>query len=292
MPNTILNNSPVLGDMMLKSLRRSWSTIAAYTTDIAPESMGGRTAVTVPVVTNATGAEYTTSSTGYTGEDMGVTGITVTPTILYAKWSLNDLERIRNPFNAKAAAMALANGVVNQAFAKLNAVVTAANFSTSSTITAANFDSDDLADLAGTLTATKNAQMERVAILPAGSYHANLMKDGEISAAYASGTTSVILQNTIPVVRGFELHNVTAVANNSQNLGAWVSDKQALCIVARRVDTINGGDVVAVEELTDELSGLPITLVERYVDGNHSITASLLFGVAKGTDTLVRITTA
>jgi hypothetical protein len=223
---------------------------------------------------------------------MTVTGITVTPTILYAKWAMNDLERMRNPTNPLRIAQALTNGVASQAFTKLNAVVTATNFTTSSTITAANFDADDLADLATTLKSTLKAQDEgRVAIL-APSYFGNLSKDGDISAAYASGTTSVIIDNVIAKVRGFGIHQVDSIAAGAKSLGSWVSDTQALVVVARMPDTILGGDVINVETIVDEASGLPLQLVERYSNGNWSVTASILFGVAKGTNTLVRITTA
>jgi hypothetical protein len=290
MANAYLNNAAI-GQSVLKNLRKSWAPILSYAYDISGDSMMGQTSVTVPVATNSTGAEYTTTSTGYTAEDVTLTGITVTPTILYATWSMNDLERMRNPTNPMRIVQALTNGVASQAFTKMNAVVTAANFATSSTITAANFDADDLADLAVTLTKTKKAQMERVAIL-APDYYGNLVKDNEISAAYASGTTSVILDNTIARVRGFGIHEVDSIAAGANSLGSWVSDNQALVVVARMPDTINAGDVTNITTVVDEASGLPLSLVERYSNGNWSLTASILFGVAKGTDTLVRITTA
>lgn len=284
-------NKTIIGEMVLKNLRKSWAPILGYTTDISGEMLGNATAVSVSIAGNAAGAEYTTSSTGYTAEDFAISSVTVTPTILYAQWTQNDLERMRNPISLRNVVQALSNGVASQAFSKLNALVTSGNYATSSTITAANFDADDLADLYTTLTSSKSAQLDRMAIL-SPSYYGNLMKDGEISAAYASGTTSVIIDNTIPRVRGFDVVEVNSIANNSQNLGSWVSDKQAIVAVARQVDVINGGDVIGVETFVDEASGIPLTLTETYSNGNYGIRASLLFGVAKGTDTLVRITTA
>lgn len=290
MANAYINKT-LVGNLVLDGLRRSWAPILNYTKDISGEYLQGTTAVSVAVGTNATGAEYTASSTSYTAEDMTVTAVTVTPTILYAKWVLNDLERVRNPTGIEGLVKHLTNGVANQAFGKINALVTSSNYSTASTIAAANFDADDLADLSVTLTATKQAQMDRVAVL-SPAYHGNLLKDGEISAAYASGTTSVIIDNVIPRVRGFNVHQVFSIANNSQNLGSWVSDSQAIVVVARPCDIIQGGDVIGVETVVDEASGIPLTLVEAYKDGNYEIRAQMLFGCAKGTDTLVRITTA
>lgn len=290
MANTILNNAAI-GQTILKNLNRSWAPILSYATDISGDSMMGQTSVTVPVATNATGSEYDTTSTSYAAENMTITGVTVTPTILQATWALNDLERIRNPTNPMRIAQALTNGVANQAFTKLNAVVTAANFSTSSTITAANFDADDLVDLAITLRGTLKAQNNHIAILPP-AYYGNLSKDGDISLAYASGTTAPIMENVVKQARGFDVYQVDSVAAGANSLGAWVSDNQALCVVARMPDTILGGDVINVDTIVDEASGLPLQLVERYSNGNWQLTASLLFGVAKGTNTLIRVTTA
>lgn len=286
-------NLAAVAQSSLTHLKRKFGPILAYTTDFSGAMLTpGAASITTRVIANITGNEYTTTSTGYTTTDITSTAVTVTPTILYGQYVLNDLERQQMSISPRQVVGTLVNAVANQAFSKVNGLVLSANYATSTTIaTGADFDADDLADINATLTGTKQAQDERVAIIEP-AYYANLSKDADVSPAYAYGTDSAIKDYKIPRVRGVNIYEVTDVATNSQNLIGWVSDTQAIVAVSRMPSIPTVGAIVNVETVTDEETGLSLALTEEYYNGNWTIKCSTLFGVAKGTDTLVRIVTA
>ena len=173
------------------------------------------------------------------------------------------------------------------------ALVLAANYDGSTTVTAANFDADTLADASAALSADKCPRQNRSALLTP-DYYAGVGKTSVVSDASAYGSTDPIRELVIPRVRGFAMYEVSAIPDNSENLGSVVLHQSAMAAAARVPLTPNqpGG---SVSNVVDPVSMIPMQFRAWYdwTLGLHMFSVANLFGVsvAQG-DALHRFTTA
>ena len=184
------------------------------------------------------------------------------------------------------------HSVVNAMMDDLLALVLNATYSNNTVVTAANFGADDVATLAGDLT-TLNVPRSPRSMVIKPAYYAALAKDNAIQASYAFGNPGAIQDNNIPRVHGFDVLEYSDIPANSENLEGFVCGKEAL-IIAGRQPALPENWAGAVESVQDPDTGITLQLRNWYEgkDGAQYITATLIYGVAAGTDSLKRILSA
>ena len=184
------------------------------------------------------------------------------------------------------------HSVVNAMMDDLLALVVNATYSNNTVVTAANFGADDVATLAGDLT-TLNVPRGGRAMVIKPAYYAALAKDNAIQASYAFGNPGAIQDNNIPRVHGFDVLEYSDIPANSENLEGFVCGKEAL-IIAGRQPALPENWAGSVESVQDPDTGITLQLRNWYEgkDGAQYITATLIYGVAAGTDSLKRILSA
>jgi hypothetical protein len=178
-------------------------------------------------------------------------------------------------------------------FGQLWNLVTSTNFSaTALEVSAANFDRQDVIDLGVTLTQTiKAPKMGRSVIINPAYY-------GAISKTFISaeipGITPFKAEGTVPRVSGFDIYESDLCDNNGQALAGFALHSSALIMAARRVNPEAAlADSIEIAEVVVPDLGLPLTFRKYYNRelGQTCINVSCIWGVAKGTNMGVRITT-
>jgi hypothetical protein len=184
------------------------------------------------------------------------------------------------------------HAVVTKMVGDLLDLVVAANFSSNHTVAHADIAADDIATLAGNLTALNVPRANRSLVINP-SYYATLAKDASIQAAYAYGGSESIRDNMIPRIHGFNVYEYSALDNNGENLGGFVTGPESL-LLATRQPSIPENWSGALESVQDPESGLTLQLRNFYdgLTGAQYITATIIYGVAKGSDSLQRVITA
>lgn len=276
----------------LETLSAEMPVVSAFTTDFSSDVADVGESVSTRVASAVSAGDATT---GYSATDVTSTAKTITlnkhkhftakfTDLEIAKGGLDMLERT---FVRPAV-----HSVVNAMMDDLLALVVNATYSNSTTVTAANFGADDVATLAGDLT-TLNVPRSPRSMVIKPAYYAALAKDNAIQASYAYGTPSAIRDNSIPSVHGFDVLEYSDIPANSENLEGFVCGKEAL-IIAGRQPALPENWAGAVESVQDPDTGITLQLRNWYEgkDGAQYITATLIYGVAAGTDSLKRIKSA
>jgi hypothetical protein len=170
----------------------------------------------------------------------------------------------------------------------LLALITNANFSSNSVITAANFDSDDLADLAGSLSTAKVPKSLRSALLPP-TYNASLQKYAAIQDAGSYGSPDAVRDHNAGMIHGFGIHEYTDIPTNSENLAGFVCHPSALLIAARQVANPISPRVQVINAV-EPRTGLPLQFRSWYERdlGMYKTSIGLLYGVAVGNSTALK----
>jgi hypothetical protein len=266
--------------------------VSAFTTDFSSDVADVGESVSTRVATAVSAGDATS---GYSSSDVTSTAKTITlnkhkhftakfTDLEVAKGGLDMLERtfVRPAVHA----------VVNAMMDDLLALVVNATYSNNTVVTAANFGADDVATLAGDLT-TLNVPRSPRSMVIKPAYYAALAKDNAIQASYAFGNPGAIQDNNIPRVHGFDVLEYSDIPANSENLEGFVCGKEAL-IIAGRQPALPENWAGAVESVQDPDTGITLQLRNWYEgkDGAQYITATLIYGVAAGTDSLKRILSA
>lgn len=264
----------------------------AFSTSFSADIADVGESVTTRVASAVTASD---ASSGYTSA--GVTSTAKTITLNKHKhftMAFSDLEIAKGGMSMleRTFVRPAVHAVVNAMMDDVLALVTAANFSNAKTVAATAFGADDVADLAGYLTTLSVPRSGR-ALIVGPSYFANLAQDNAIQASYAYGAPSAIRDNAVPRVHGFDVYEYGDIPGNSENLTGIAAGTEALLIAARQPALPQnwGG---AVESATDPETGLTIQLRNWYEgkDGKQYITATVIYGVQTGTDSLKRIKSA
>ena len=294
MPNTIAGvNLAEIAQESLEGLSSLFAPLSALTTDFSTDIRDAGESVTTRYPTKPTAADM---STGYktAAADVAMTAATITLDTHYGfTYGFTDVERSKSSINlnnlfVQPALQALGDKV----FGDIWNLVTAANFATSSTITAANFDRDDLVDLGATLTDTKKAPQQGRAIFMNPTYYASLVKT--LNSAEFPGLISDKAEAMVPRVAKFDSYETDLADANAENLAAFAFQKNALLMAGRTVDSELAGQAgIEVETVTIPGLGLPVQFRRWYdSDGILYYNCNLLYGVAKGVDYGVRVTSA
>ena len=285
-------NLAQIAQQTLETLSAEMPVVSAFTTDFSSDVADVGESVSTRVASAVSAGDATS---GYSATDVTSTAKTITlnkhkhftakfTDLEIAKGGLDLLERT---FVRPAV-----HSVVNAMMDDLLALVVNATYSNKSTVTAANFGADDVAGLAGDLT-TLNVPRNGCAMVIKPAYYAALAKDNAIQASYAFGNPGAIQDNNIPRVHGFDVLEYSDIPANSENLEGFVCGKEAL-IIAGRQPALPENWAGSTESVQDPDTGITLQLRNWYEgkDGAQYITATLIYGVAAGTDSLKRIVSA
>lgn len=293
MANTIAGaNLAEIAQESLEGLSSLFAPLSALTTDFSDDIRDAGESVTTRYPTKPTAADM---ATGYktAAADVAMTAATITLGTHYGfTYGFTDVERSKSSINLNALFIEPAlQALGDKVFGDIWNLITVANFATAQVITAANFDRDDLADLNATLTSTKKAPQMGRAVFMNPTYYASLVKT--LNSAEIPGMTAEKREAAVPRVAKFDVFETDIADANAENLAAFAFQRNALLMAGRTVDAEMAAEAgIEVETVTIPGLGLPVQFRRWYdSDGKLYYNCNLLYGVAKGVDYGVRVTT-
>ena len=260
-----------------------------FSTDVAAAGQSVTTRfATVPSVVDVTSAGYAPVAGDTTARTINLSshqGVTL---------GFTDIEVLQSSINFERLFLApMIQALGAKVFGDLWNLVTAANFTeTAYSSTAANFDRQDVIDLATQLTSSAKAPKFGRAILLNPAYYGAVLKT--FISAEIPGITDFKANNTVPRVSGFDIYESDLCDANGENLAGFAMHSSALIMAARRVNPEAAlQDSIEIAEVVVPELGLPVTFRRFYSreSGKTCISASIIYGVAKGTNMGVRVVT-
>jgi hypothetical protein len=278
----------------LPFLKNAFAPLAGVTTDFSTDVAAAGQSVTtrfatVPSVVDITSAGYapvagsTTARTITLDQHQGVT------------LGFTDIEVLQSSINFERLFLEpMIQALGAKVFGDLWNLVTAANFAaTPLSSSAANFDRSDVIDLGVQLTQSPlQAPKFGRAILANPAYYGALLKT--LNSAEIPGITPFKADGTVPRVSGFDIYESDLCDANGEALAGFAMHRSALIMAARRVNPEAAlQDSIEIAEVVVPDLGLPVTFRRFYSreSGQTVISASIIYGVAKGTGMGVRIVT-
>lgn len=294
MSNSIAGaNLAEIAQESLAGLSSLFAPLSALTTDFSSDVQGAGESVTTRYPTKPTAADMS-AGIKTASQDVAMTSATVTLNQHYGfTYGFTDVERSKSSINLSALFIEPAlQALGDKVFGDVWNLITAANFGTSEVITAANFDRDNLADLNATLTSTKKAPQAGRSVFMNPAYYASLVKT--LNSAEIPGITEEKREALVPRVAKFDCYETDLADANGESLAAFAFQRNALLMAGRGVDTEMAEQAgIEVETVVIPGLGLPVQFRRFYDnDGILYYNCNLLYGVAKGVDYGVRITSA
>lgn len=293
MANTLNGiNLAAIAQSVLDNLSAQHTPVSAFTTDFSSEIADQGESITTRIATAVSAGD---ASSGYSATDVTSSAKTVTLNQhKHFTMAFTDLEIAKGGMNMleRTFVRPATHAVINSMVDALMALVVNSEFANKATVTSSNFGADDVATLAGDLT-TLNVPKDERALIIKPAYYASLAQDNAIQASYASTLDDSIRNHSVPRVHGFNVYEYSDIPSNSQNLEGFACGPEALLIAARQ-PAIPQNWAGAVESVTDPDSGLTIQLRSWYegTQGKQLITATTIFGVLVGSNSLKRIVSA
>ena len=293
MANTLNGiNLAAIAQSVLDNLSAQHTPVSAFTTDFSSEIADQGESITTRIATAVSAGD---ASSGYSATDVTSSAKTVTlDQHKHFTMAFTDLEIAKGGMNMleRTFVRPATHAVINSMVDALMALVVNSEFGNKATVTSSNFGADDVATLAGDLT-TLNVPKDERALIIKPAYYASLAQDNAIQASYASTLDDSIRNHSVPRVHGFNVYEYSDIPTNSENLEGFACGPEALLIAARQ-PAIPQNWSGAVESVTDPDSGLTIQLRSWYEgkDGKQMITATTIFGVLVGSNSLKRIVSA
>ncbi len=293
MANTLNGlNLAAIAQSVLDNLSAQHTPVSAFTTDFSSEIADQGESITTRIATAVSAGD---ASSGYSATDVTSSAKTVTLNQhKHFTMAFTDLEIAKGGMNMleRTFVRPATHAVINSMVDALMALVVNSEFGNKATVTSSNFGADDVATLAGDLT-TLNVPKDERALIIKPAYYASLAQDNAIQASYASTLDDSIRNHSVPRVHGFNVYEYSDIPSNSENLEGFACGPEALLIAARQ-PAIPQNWSGAVESVTDPDSGLTIQLRSWYEgkDGKQMITATTIFGVLVGSNSMKRIVSA
>jgi hypothetical protein len=171
---------------------------------------------------------------------------------------------------------------------EISDLVVAANYS-STQATGAALSYSEVVTAKGVLDAAKASDTRALIVNP--TYANNLLTDAQIAAAYALGA-QVIQTGQIGQIGGMSVYQWSSLPTNSENLGGFACGSDAIAVASGLPLAEIPGFETATAIDADTGLGIQI-LMGQEQSGYYNVTATLLFGAAKGRATsLTRLLTA
>lgn len=284
MSNSIAAAPAVLAVGVIKALANRLPMLSGFSTVFTTSIQNGGSVIQVPLIGTSTATEF--GAGGYlTGDDATVTSSSVTLKHfkVSSRFSPLDIRQYGVGFFAtnfaETAAIALSQACMNE----VNSLITAANYSSNS-VTGVSLSYAEVVTAQKDLDDAKAT--DKRALVVNNTYLSNLRSDASIIAAFQLGA-NVISSGSIGSIAGAQVYQFSNLAANSENLAGFVCGADAIAVAtALPFNEIPGADV---SQATDPATGLSVqVMILQEQSGYYNVTATLLFGVAKGRATSLR----
>ena len=286
MANSIAAAPAALAQEVISGLVGELPLVNAFSTNLTGTFTRGKS-VQVGLIGGDPAIEF--GATGYhEAQDADITAVTVTMKHLHSTKAFNPLTLAE--YGEQYIVNAFVQNAIEELAAKCHqeiaALVINSNYSANSVITAANFGYDDAVDLNTALSAAK-ASKQRALVLNS-TYAGALRKDATLVQPFTSGgaSGSLVTTGTIGSVAGMGVYEFTDLPGNSENLTGFACGKDAIAIAS----ALPSADMYVGEvDSAVDGSGLAVQVLKsKGTDGFLRLTATLLFGAAKGRATSLK----
>ncbi len=295
---TTLSNLSIAGiEMAIQSaLKNALVPINAFSIGVSTDGMRKDDVKRVPVLTDPTAQSKTlgtaiTANGAVTGKDVTLnTPKEAAFDLIEGAVSASEAQTYAEGL-AAGAVYSIAKDILDAAFA----LVTAANYATKHTVAAADFGMDDLG-LLFQAAEDKKLGRTRSLILNAG-YTAQLIGNSNLGLVLATLGDTALKTALLPSLMGMTSYMYSGLPTNSENLGGVVIDKTAIAIAVSPIEQLIGAgeaNCMFNNRVTEPESGLTVNykMVGDADGGKIKGIVSVIYGVAKVQDALVRIVTA
>jgi hypothetical protein len=286
MANSIAAAPAALAQEVISGLVGELPLVNAFSTNLTGSFTRGKS-VQVGLIGGDPAIEF--GSTGYhEAQDADITAVTVTMKHLHSTKAFNPitLAEYGEAYIVNAFVQNAIEELAAKCHAEIGALITNANYSANSVITAANFGYDDAVDLNTALSAAK-ASKTRALVLNS-TYAGALRKDATLVQPFTSGgaSGSLVTTGTIGSVAGMGVYEFTDLPANSENLTGFACGKDAIAIAS----ALPSAEMYVGEvDQAVDASGLAVQVLKsKGTDGFLRLTATLLFGAAKGRATSLK----
>ena len=286
MANSIAAAPAALAQEVISGLVGELPLVNAFSTNLTGTFTRGKS-VQVGLIGGDPALEF--GATGYhEAQDADITAVTVTMKHLHSTKAFNPLTLAE--YGEQYIVNAFVQNAIEELAAKCHqeiaALVINSNYSANSVITAANFGYDDAVDLNTALSAAK-ASKQRALVLNS-TYAGALRKDATLVQPFTSGgaSGSLVTTGTIGSVAGMGVYEFTDLPGNSENLTGFACGKDAIAVAS----ALPSADMYVGEvDSAVDASGLAVQVLKsKGTDGFLRLTATLLFGAAKGRATSLK----
>ena len=286
MANSIAAAPAALAQEVISGLVGELPLVNAFSTNLTGTFTRGKS-VQVGLIGGDPAIEF--GATGYhEAQDADITAVTVTMKHLHSTKAFNPLTLAE--YGEQYIVNAFVQNAIEELAAKCHqeiaALVINSNYSANSVITAANFGYDDAVDLNTALSAAK-ASKQRALVLNS-TYAGALRKDATLVQPFTSGgaSGSLVTTGTIGSVAGMGVYEFTDLPGNSENLTGFACGKDAIAVAS----ALPSADMYVGEvDSAVDASGLAVQVLKsKGTDGFLRLTATLLFGAAKGRATSLK----
>lgn len=300
MATTITNiNDALTDERIVGALKSVLPLLRAFSYVIEQEDRITSDVVRVPLATDPTvGTKTAGTFTTATGE---LTGVDVT----YNRFRSAGWDAIESTMRASLLEQYWADkaagavyGVAKDAIDHVLSLITAANFGNDdgdkSVCPVGDFDQEAAAQLWAK--ATEKIKRQDKVFMMNTSFAAALFGQSNLALVYASAGENFLSTGRLPRFLDLSQMHYADFPSNSQNLGGAVIGRAALALALARPSMflVSGqGDIVERRVITDPDSGLSaMYTVKASAGGSLSGEVALLYGAAKGQDSVVRLVTA
>jgi len=289
MANSITSAPAILAESVIASIKGKLPALRSFSSVFSTlEGQAGKS-VFVPLVGTSTATEF--GASGYLSQDDAtLTGATVTLKHfkVSSRFSPLDVKSYGAQYLVNAFTPTAANAIAEACLAEVSALILAANYS-SSQASGASLSYSEVITAKGVLDAAKASDTR--ALILNSTYANNLLTDAQIAAAYALGA-QVIQTGQIGQIGGMSVYQFTSLPTNSENLAGFACGSDAIAVASGLPMSEIPGFETAVAVDADTGLGIQIIMGQEQ-SGYYNVTATLLFGAAKGRATsLTRLLTA
>jgi hypothetical protein len=289
MANSIATAPSILAESVIASIKGKLPALKSFSSVFSTiEGQAGKS-VFVPLIGTSTATEFSTS--GYlTQDDATLAGVTVTLKHfkVSSRFSPLDVKSYGAQYLVNAFTPTAANAIAEACMAEISALITNANYS-SNAVTGAGLSYSEVVTAKGVLDAAKASDTRALIVNP--TYANNLLTDSQIAAAYALGA-QVIQTGQIGQIGGMSVYQWSSLPTNSESLAGFACGSDAIAVASGLPMSEIPGFEVANAFDADTGLGIQI-LMGQEQSGYYNVTATLLFGAARGRQTsLTRLLTA
>jgi hypothetical protein len=277
MANSLVAMPAVLADGVIASLKNKLPVLRSFSTAFTSSAQSAGKVITVPLIGSQTATEF--GASGYlTQDDATVTksDVTLKHFKVSTRVSPLDVKEYGVNFFATNFAVTAANALAQKCMDEIRAIITVANFSTD-VVSGAALSYAEVLSAKKALDDAK-ASDPRVLVLN-NKYTQDLLGDSTITGANGLGA-QVISSGRIGTLAGAEVYQFSNLATTEDLAGFYAGADSIAVATALPYSEIPGWDTAIG---TDADTGLSVQiLMGQEQSGYYNVTATLLFGAAKG----------